>query len=374
MSTATLEGHRVTKARLQIPAWGPGWAEVTLDEEATLTGRVTLQFADLSWVGTVVAGGPSGGRSQYRLVGGAGGWARDLAGKPYADDAGVRFDTVAQEAAAEAGETLAGIVPTAALGLSWTRMEGPAHRALDLLAPRAWYVDEAGDTRFGRRPAVELTAQATLGPPDLSVGRRAIQADEIATILPGVVVEGMEALDVLHELGGGSGLKSTIWGRGSAGDRSIDDAFAAYVLRIFPWLPYARSVEYRVVTQSGERVDLQAVLTSLGMPDLDAVIVRPGVPGVRADIALGSRVIVQWADADPGRAYVAAFEDAEADGFVTTRLDLSTEDEASADPSGRVLRFGDTVMMPTGSAGTPAPVVLVRNPLGSPPMVSRVRA
>ena len=53
-------------------------AEISLDEEATLAGRVTLQLADLAWVGTVVSGGPSGGRSQYRLVGGAGGWARSL--------------------------------------------------------------------------------------------------------------------------------------------------------------------------------------------------------------------------------------------------------------------------------------------------------
>lgn len=375
MSTATLAGHRVTSARLQIPAWGPGWCEVVLDEEQTLSGQLTLTLADLTWVGSVVSGGPSGGRSQYRLVGGAGGWGRDIHAKGYANDIGVKLATVAQDAAQDAGETLAGDIPAGTLGPAWTRVVGQAARTMEAIAPRAWYVDEAGSTRFGRRAPTPLAVDATLGPPDLSVGRRVVSADAIATILPGCVIEGREVVDVLHEVGGGKGIRSTVWWSNGAGDRSVDDAFVLYLLRLLPWLPFCRTVEYRVVTQSGDRFSLQPVLTAIGAPDLDAVPARPGVPGVRADVELGSRVLVQWVNADPGRPYVAAYEDAESDGFAPTRLDLSLEDETGVyDPSGRVLRFGDTVMMPTGSAATPAPVVLVPDPTALPGEFSPVRA
>jgi len=361
MSTATLDGHRVTRARLQIPAYGPGWAEVTLDEEVTLAGSVTLTIADLSWVGTVASGGPTGGRSGYRLVGGAGGWGREVAAKPYANDAGVKLSTVATDVAAAAGETLAGDIPTTRLGQWWAREAGPAGRVLDLLAPRAWYVDELGQTRFGRRPSAALAVEATRGPADLSVGRVTLAADSIATILPGVIVDGIEALDVLHEVGGGSGLRSTIWGVGAAGDRSLEYAFEAYLLRLFPWLPYARTVEYRVVTLDGERANLQAVLSSIGLPDLERVVTRPGVPGVRAEPALGSRVLVCFVNADPGRPAIVAFEEAEADGFAPTVLELSQEDDnAPTSPIGRVVRYGDSVtFLSPGvgvlSMGTPAP-------------------
>ena len=368
MSTATLEGQRVTKARLQIPAYGPGWAEVVLDEEATLSGQVTLAIADLTWVGTVAAGGPSGGRTQYRLVGGAGGWGRDVAALAYTNDAGVKLSTVAADAAAAAGETLAGDIPTTRLGAAWAREAGPAGRVLDLVAPRAWYVDEAGATRFGRRAAVELGVEATRGPADLSIGRVTLAAESIATILPGVTVDGIDAVDVLHEVGGGSGLRSTIWGKGSVNDRSLEDAFAAYVLRLFPWMPYARTVEYRVVTLEGERANLQAVLSSLGLPDLRRVPTRPGVPGVRADVTVGSRVLVSFVNADPGRPAIVGCEDAESGGFAAVRLDLSGTDEAGVsvlDSIRRVVRYGDPITFAAPGPGVvalpvPAPLSPVR--------------
>ena len=55
MSTATIDGHRVTHARVHVPGWGVPWADVTLDGEETLSGRVTLQLADLAWSGSVVS-------------------------------------------------------------------------------------------------------------------------------------------------------------------------------------------------------------------------------------------------------------------------------------------------------------------------------
>jgi hypothetical protein len=134
--------------------------------------------------------------------------------------------------------------------------------------------------------------------------------------------------------------------------------------------------EYRVVTQEDERLNLQAVQVALGMPDIRRAFVRPGVAGCRADVALGSRVLVAFVNADPARPVVVGFEDAEGAGFAPGRLDLVGEDDAAviaADAPGRVVRFGDTIMMPSGSAATPTPTVVVANPV-APSSLSRVYA
>ena len=50
--------------------------------------------------------------------------------------------------------------PAGRVGEHYARTEGPASRVLHELAPRAWYVDLDGVTRFGVRPAVEYTGAA----------------------------------------------------------------------------------------------------------------------------------------------------------------------------------------------------------------------
>lgn len=363
MSLATLAGHRAPDVRAHLPAWGVPWAEVTLDVEAELAGVVELVIADLVLSCTVMSGGPSKGRSHYRVAGGKGGWGRDVAAQGYASDAGVKLSTVVQDAASAAGELMAGTLPTTRLGPSWARERGPASLVLHQVAPESWYVDETGATRIGRRAAAELAVAAERGPLDAARGTITLAAEAIATILPGVTVDGLEAVDVEHVVAPGAGLRSTLYASARVAP------YRAIVSALFPWLPFARPVEYRVVTQEGERLNLQPVRVSSRMPDLRRVFVRPGVAGCRADVALGSRVIVVFVEGDPARPMVIAHEDADGAGFAPTRLDLVGEDDAVASPSealGRIVRYGDPI---TFSAPGPGTVVLPG--AGS---LSRVRA
>lgn len=363
--TFTLNANRLTDARLSIPAWGASYHDVTLDAEVLLSGAVTLAVADLTVKCTVIAGGPAAGRSFYRLVAGAGGWGKTLPKTSYANDAGVKLSTVLGDAAKAVGETLdlSTVDPAARLGPAWTRPEGPACRLLELLSPNAWYVGEDGKTRLGQRPKTALkTAAARTSQLDLARGTLTLASDSIAGILPGIVVDGLEAVDVEHEVSAKGGLRSKLWGRRSLGGNSrLLAAWRSISEQLDPDRKFRGVWEYRIVQQEGERLNLQPVRVSTGMPDLQRVYVRPGLPGCKATHKLGARVLVVFVDVDPARPAVLNFEDAEGGGFLAIELDLAGGGAA-------VGRVGDTVhvtidssiatqiIAPAGTVGGPCTV------------------
>lgn len=137
MTVATLNKHRIVSGKVHIPKWGFWHAEVTLDSEVVLSGVVALQLADVTFNGAVVSGGPSRGRSTYRIIAGAGGWGRTLKRKSYANDANDKVSTVLGDAAREVGETLAPIMSTERVGANFTRPEAAASQVLQMVAPQA---------------------------------------------------------------------------------------------------------------------------------------------------------------------------------------------------------------------------------------------
>jgi hypothetical protein len=338
--TLTLNGHTCTDVRCTIPAWGASYHDVAVDGEVTLTGAVTLVVADLTIQGTVLSGGPATGRSYYRIVSGAAGWAKSLPRKSYANDAGVKLSTVLQDAATAAGETLdATTVPSSTVGLSYTRPAGLAARVLQLLSPGSWYVGEDGKTRLGQR-AVSPLKTPTTPTTQIDLAQRTVtlsSLDTIAAILPGVTVNGIEAVDVEHTASLKDGLRSKIWGRkGAAGNSRRLAAYQAIFDQLDPGRQFRGIFEYRIQAQVGERLMLQAVRVSSGMPDLQRVYVRPGLPGCKAEHKLGARVTVGFIDQDPGRPAVLNYEDADGAGFLPQALKLAGGGSAIA-------RVGDAV-------------------------------
>lgn len=353
MTRVSINGITATAASLQIPARGRWWLDVELDGDHALAGSVTTNFADLVLVGSVQSGGSFQGRSRFRIVAGAGGWGRELPAKFYTNDAGVKLSTILQDAANEVGEQIANL-PGGTVGKSFTRLEAPASWALqELLA--SWYVDETGVTRTGARSEVTFNGEATRQELDAAAGRLTLAADSIATLLPGAQVDGLVAADVEHHYTSGA-IRSILWGEREDDESRRLAAWRKLFTQLFPDMRYRGIYECRVVSQSGERLNLQPVRSSLGLPTLlRRVRVRPGVPGVRADHKLGSLVLVAFVDADPGRAAVVGFDDAESPGFVPSELDLVGVDDlllvAAADPAKRPIRIGDRIAI----AGTVVP-------------------
>lgn len=319
LTAATLNGHRVTSGKVTLPEWGAWYADVSVDGEVELTGRVEVKIADLTLQGAVLSGGPAKGRSHFSIIAGAGGWGKKIARKSYATDLGVRISKVVRDAANEVGEPVdEATLGTATTGPAFVRPEGLASRVLQLVAPGAWHVGEDGVTRLGKRAASTPPTKMTLGPIDRARGTVTIASESIASLLPGVVVEGLEAADVMHEISA-DGLRTTIWTNTMA---SLADGLRELLEQLDPDRRYRGVTEYRIVDQSGDRLELEPVRKSTGMPDLRNVLVRPGVPGVSAEHALGSYALVGFVDSDPGRPVVLAFQDAEGEGFQPTSLSL----------------------------------------------------
>jgi len=317
----TLAGVSSPRGRVQIPAWGAWWADVDLVEDVALSGAVALVVADVPLACTVVSGGAINGRAAYRVVGGAGGWGTTLLARGYADDAGVRVASVLADLARETGETVADASLTARLGSHYARAAGPAYVALAELSPRAWYVDAAGVTRIGARAVTTYAGDAPRVRIDQAGQIVELAVDEgLSTLVPGVVVdESTPATDVEWSWDGAS-LVARVWS-GPRPSRRLD-AWQRIYDALDARRAYRGVYEYRVVTQTGDALNLQPVRTASGMPDLVRVPWRPGVPGVRADVTLGELVVVAFLDSDPSRPVVIAHEAPGAPGWSPTLLEV----------------------------------------------------
>lgn len=319
--TVTLNSHAATAALLQVPGVGLWYASVDLaDETAIEVGApATLRILDTTWVGTVIAGAALDGRSRYRIVAGRGGWGKDLPARAYANDAGVTVAQVAADAALEAGELPpigASAVPQ---GPHYARSAGPASFTLNLLAPRNWYANTAGVVTFGERLLTPgPTAPVVARNPAARMVELAL-TDTLANVAPGAATEFGAASDVEVEISE-AGLRARLYAS-PARSRRVD-AYARLLRAVFPYAEYAGVFEYRVVSQVGERLNLQPVRSARGLPDLARVPVRAGVPGVKALHSPGSQVLVAFVDGDATRPAVVGFDSPEQPGWMPLQLEL----------------------------------------------------
>jgi hypothetical protein len=301
MSLATLAGSAVSSAGIAWPAWGLWWADVHLTEAVELEGSQTLAVAGVEFTGTVIAGGVLEGRASYRMVAGAGGVAKPLTSKGYVNDAGVMLATVLADAAREAGEALdtAGLVTR--LGPHYARREGDTLG--DLLQrhfPGGWYADTDGTIKIGTRSSTTYDGSA----PRVRVGVRVIElaVDSLDGLAPGVRVDDQgPATDLQIDL---TPKRLTVKVYAAQLLTRRLRAFQRITRAMFPALTYAGAWEYRVISASGGRANLQPVRVGSGMPNLRNVVIRQGVYGLIDTIPPGELVLVVFADNDPSRPQV----------------------------------------------------------------------
>lgn len=221
MATLTVAGFPVVRGRVTVPRVGPWHAEVRLDADAPPSGAVALSWGDgaATWSGYVLPTRSgtyaTGGPSQVRLVGGAGGLGRALDGASYRS---TTPRVVLGQILAAAGERLSGTSPAATLDRSlarWSRSAGTAGAQVDRLALALgvlWRVLPDGSVYVGPSPggAVDLGAQG-------SVTRR-VPAERLVTVATdapwtlqvGQTVEGLVVDQIVHHLDP-ERIRSDLW-------------------------------------------------------------------------------------------------------------------------------------------------------------------
>lgn len=330
---ASIAGQRVTKLHLHVPHSGAWYVDADLAEQADLRGRVEIKLGSLTLSGTVMPGfsGSFGMATKLRVVAGAGGWQKLVPAKHYHSDAGVKTRTILEDTARAVGERLGTVAPPRErVGADYARSAGPASRVLEQLVGSAWWLDHAGVTHVGTRPAATASGYELLeyDPRDRVA---TLSVDDPATVGIGATITGaalpepatVRELEVVLD---GDKLRVMAWcgelGEG-AGDR------VAQALRAVTRAETSRRLHglwrYRLVAMAGDRVELQAVSKGAGLPDMLPLTMRPGVAGAWAKLPAGSMVLVQFIEGDPTMPVVTHFEEKGGDGWAPLELELDAD-------------------------------------------------
>lgn len=335
--------------KLTVPNRGQWFADVELTDEATFSGRVQLRVGETTLSGTVVPGmsGEFGLQKFFRVVGGAGEWGKLLGARAYANDAGVKARTIAEDLARETGETLGSFAPEeTSVGAHFLRDAAPASQTLEAaIGTAAWWVDFAGVTHIGAREERAVSG-VEVEHHHPARGTLSLHLDEIASVFVGGQVRAENLPEPVtiteYEITLRSG-KFTCIAQTNSGSSSRSRA-AELLLRIAKRANYGLfgKYRYRVVSRQGSKLNLQVVRKRSGVPDVLRVAQWPGIGGAETSPAAGSIVLVEFVEGLRSLPVVTGFAPPEGPGHVPDELVLC----AGAAPAARQ---GDTVevLLPT---------------------------
>jgi len=277
---------------------------------------------------------------RLRLIAGSGAWGTRIPRKDYPNDAGVKALRVAQDAAAAVGETLGTFSPERAqLGVHYARQEGPASVALEQAAGAVpWYVDYAGVTQVMFRSAVQAvpgsyeveeynprTHVCQLYVDDLSIGVGTIISDRLDAPIT------IQSFDLVQD---GEKLRMRAFcGNAPESITQLESAFRKAVERIGSKKllgPY----RYRVVGMAVDgRVNVQAVNSKIGVPDMLLIEQWPGLAGAHAELTPGALCIVEFADGgDPSLPIITQYRGRQDDAYIPQKLSIGSKDPDAAIP------------------------------------------
>lgn len=309
----TVNSLPLLRADVVLPRVGVWTADLEVDTETPITGRVTVTLGALALVGTVLYGGITpGGAWSGRVVGGAGGLARSIGATAHRN---ASLGEVLRTALTEAGETLS---PTA-IDLSapvarWARLAGPAARTVEQVAAvvgASWRVLADGSVWIGPETWADQTAADALTEHvDVVTSSRALAGDSAAEILPGRTLR-LEGLAlrvgaVSHRLDA-ERFRTHVWVEDRPYDRLLG-AFRALVEAITGRHTLRGLFPARVVLQRADG-SVDVVPDDPRVPAPQAVSIRHGLPGVTGvAVAVGTRVRLGFEGGDPSLPFAALWD------------------------------------------------------------------
>jgi hypothetical protein len=356
IAAATCNGQRLTALHVDVANIGPWIADLDFESDPEVSGRVEIRVgSSLVLVGTVLTAmsGAHLEQRKCRVIAGAGGWARTVPRKSYHNDARVKARLVAEDLAREVGETLGDFLPaTERIGVDYVRAAGPASRVLEHVigAGVPWWIDYAGRTCVGPRPSVPLTIDGSYDVLAYDPRHRTLTfaIDDPGRVQIGSVVAqpplaGPQTIREYELHIDASSTRVVAWCGGTEFEPGRLVGLLSAIARRATDDQLLGKYRYRVVAMRDDgRVDLQAVRTGAGLPDLQPVSVWPGVAGAAAELAAGTEVLVEFIEGDPTMPIVTHFAGVAGPGFVPVSLAFCGSEQRAA-------RQGDLVQ--SGGAG-----------------------
>jgi hypothetical protein len=153
-----LDGKRIVSGSINIPFWGTWSGDVVLALPDAISHQPVLTFGGLSLQASVFRASSFAGSRSVRLLGGAGGWRKPVAQKPYNQPGGIQLSLILNDLAQEVGETVR-IAQDGPVGSFFVRQAAKAQFVLRQLAGPLWWIDPAGVTQIGPRPNLPIKSQ-----------------------------------------------------------------------------------------------------------------------------------------------------------------------------------------------------------------------
>jgi len=341
--TATANDRVCTNISATIPRYGNWRADITLGDDEPLpagAGAITLVSSGITLRGTIAEQGTRAGRLGAEIVGGFGGWAlaapvRTTPTRPQAQraDSGVKLGAFAAALAADVGEVVelaAGL--DRALGVTVPRLGAESAGAVLSLACASpagssvvpWWVRPAdGVTVLGARVGAAVDAVES---PALDSGAtdrwRSFALLDASALLPGATVDGRTVEELVITATGDKGSQVVTL----AEDDTIYAVFRRAVLAVLgPRVAATRIYRYQVIGIEADgryrAIPRRATLA----PTLTGLPLWSGFAGHYATPKVGSDVLVQFADGDPGFPVVVGFQPPDRAGTPTLAGILADE-------------------------------------------------
>lgn len=317
---ASVNDRPCLRAQVRLPRAGVWIADLVVDGAGAIEGRAVLQLGELELVGTASRTGIARDTATLRVLGGAGGLAREVPAKFYRR---APVKALLGDILAAAGEQLADTVSAALLSrqlFAYVQTKQKAADALRALADRlgvTWRVLPNGRIWLGEESWAESTASLELISENPGAGVAEFGTDT-PTLLPGVKVGGRKVSQVEHVLEPTS-IRTKVWFEGESGVDRMMAAVGAVVRHLTAHVDYFAHYPAKVVSQNGDGT-LELQPDGDRLPGLSKVPIRYGLPGIAAKVRPGGRVLVAFEGGDPA-APVATVWESGALAEVTVRAD-----------------------------------------------------
>lgn len=180
----SVSGSRIVSGSVGIPYYGGFVADVELVTTTALPTSITLTLGNLTLAGAVYRQSQFAGKTLARLVGGAGGWSRQVEARFWRNAQGLMASTILQDTAIDAGEQV-NVQTDFSVGVFWARRADKASRVLARLAGPEWWIDASGVTQVGARASTGITSAFVLEEFDGARGVATVASEDLASWLPG---------------------------------------------------------------------------------------------------------------------------------------------------------------------------------------------